>query len=111
MTLQNVGQIPGLLVKGGANLQGDANTTQFLPPANEVWGKVIFSQASVILPTMGLHGHSPVGMYAPRVCMPLGTHAPQGTHAHQAHMPPPRYVRSPRHTCTPGHAHPPLADT
>ena len=33
------------------------NSVTFLPPANEVWGKVIFSQASVTLSTGGgVHG-------------------------------------------------------
>ena len=46
---------------------------EMLPPANEVWGKVIFSQASVILFTGGMRGmlplgtHTPLGMHTPRV--------------------------------------------
>ena len=44
----------------------------FLPPANEVWGKVIFLHLSVILFTGGgVPGHVP-----PRVVHPLGRYIP-----------------------------------
>ena len=61
----------------------------FLPPANEVWGKVIFSQASVILFTGGgVHG-----MHAPWAHTPPGKHTPWAcTPPHlRAHMPPDGY--------------------
>ena len=44
----------------------------FLPPANEVWGKVIFSQASVILFTV-VHTATPA-MHAPCQTCPHHTH-------------------------------------
>ena len=73
----------------GVNLIRDWSEISKLLPANEVWGKVIFSQASVILFTGG------GDMCGTQAC-PLGTHATR--HA------PPRYVPPGMHS--PGHAPP-----
>ena len=49
---------------------GTTKKTILLPPANEVWDKVIFLHLSVILFTGG--GSAPGGMPGPRGCLVLG---------------------------------------
>ena len=68
---------------------------RFLPPANEVWSKVIFLYLSVILFTMRWEylsryppqaGTSPLGRYPPGRYNPTGqVHPPAGTPLGQVH--------------------------
>ena len=83
---------PGPAVFRRVVSKNEAGFLAFLPPANEVWGKVIFLQASVILFTGG--GHvcpgwcaCPGGMYALRGHACLGEHACLGGHACLRGMP------------------------
>ena len=62
-------------------MAGLAAPGRFLPPANEVWGKVIFLHLSVILFTGGVPGQVPLGRYTPWA----------GTSPGQVH-PPDRYT-------------------
>ena len=70
----------------------------FTPPANEVWGKVIFLHLSVILFRGAYLGRYPLGRYTPQQVTPwAGTHTPgrytplAGTPPRQVH-PPGRYT-------------------
>ena len=75
----------------------------FLPPANEVWGKVIFLHLSVILFTGGEYlGRYPPGRYTPGRSILQQVNPPAGTSPWQVH-PPSRY--------TPQQVHPPQAYT
>ena len=63
---------------------------KFLPPANEICGKVMFLHVSVILSRRGVRA-----MHAPLLCTPPSTHAPHhacpsATHAPCQTCPPPR---------------------
>ena len=50
--------------------------SRFLPPANEVWGKVIFLHLSVILFTGGVPGQVPPSRYTPLGRYPPGRYTP-----------------------------------
>ena len=60
--------------------------SQKLPPANEIWGKVIFSQASVILfpgggewlPSMHHRSHDQGVLHPGEVCIQEGLHPDGG---------------------------------
>ena len=67
----------------------DGCLSEFLPPANEVWGKVIFSVACV---KNSVHKGEYLGRYPPGRYTPLGQVHPRAVH------PPGRY--------TPGQVHP-----
>ena len=58
-----------------------------VPPANEVWGKVIFLHLSVILFKGGVPGQVPPGKYTPLAGTPPGRYTPQQVHPQQ--VPPP----------------------
>ena len=79
-----------------------STTCQLLPPANEVWGKVMFLQLSVILFTVEEYlGRYPLGRYTPQQVqylgkytpwqVPPGRHTPWQVHP-QAGTPPSRYT-------------------
>ena len=59
-----------------------------LPPANEVWGKVICLYLSVILFTGGDLGRYPLGRYPPGRYTPHGQVHPPGRYTFQAGTPP-----------------------
>ena len=71
---------------------GDQN--ELLPPANEVWGKVIFLHLSVILFTGGaVPWQVPSGRYTPQAGSPLlGRYTPPGRYTPWAGTPPGRYT-------------------
>ena len=61
------------------------NDHPFLPPANEVWGKVIFLHQSVILSTGGVPGQvHPTGTYTPWASTPQGQVPPPGRYTPRA---------------------------
>ena len=72
-----------LVVVSELSLRPTGNDTQFLPPANEVWGKDMFLHVSVILFTgRGVSG-TPPGRYTP-----LGRYTPRQVHPPPAGAPP-----------------------
>ena len=68
------------------------SVVKLLPPANEVWGKVIFSEACVILSTGGVGVRAwPGTTPPPRSRHPQGLHTPQTTYPRDC-IPPRDYV-------------------
>ena len=83
---------------------GSIAAAEFLPPANGVWGKVIFFHLSAILFTEGEYlgrypsqAGTPLGWYTP-----LGRYTPRQVHPRQVHSlagtPPRRYTTPSRYT-------------
>ena len=66
-------------------------SVQYLPPANEVWGKVIFLHLFVILFTGGVPGQVPSGQVHP----PDQVHSPWAGTPPQTRYTPPRQVHPP----------------
>ena len=76
--------------RGTNSREGCANL--LLPPANEVWGKVIFLHLCVILFTGGVPGQVPPGRYTPRAGTRPGRYTPWQVHPHRQVHPPGRYT-------------------
>ena len=87
-------------------------TAYYLPPANKVWGKVIFLHLSVILFTGGStwagtprQVHSPWQVYPP-AGIPPPTGTPSGRYTPQATPPPSSYTSPPQAGTPPGQVPP-----
>ena len=81
-----------LVVVSELSLRPTGNDTQFLPPANEVWGKDMFLHVSVILFTgRGVSGTPRAGTRPGQVHPPAGTPPGRCNPLRQVH-PPGRYT-------------------
>ena len=89
--------------------------TTNLPPANEVWGKVIFSVACVknSVHRWGTWAGTPLGRYMPQAGTPpwagtpLGSSTPTGRYTTpDRYTPTPRQVHTPQAGTPPGQVHP-----
>ena len=92
-----------MAVEGSFTLSKTKRESKFLPPANEVWGKVIFLHQFVILFTGGSSCTPPGTRYTPPPSQvhPLGPGTPPWDQV------PPRPGTPPRTRYTPGTRYPP----